>query len=56
LYKDILKRDLNRNIQTKQGKLFNIRVTATELIVKKFEIQKYKTGNYVFLVLKERGV
>lgn len=56
--KSILKQDLERNIETKKGKLFNIRVTATELAVKKFGFghdgRRYKTGNYAFLVLKER--
>lgn len=52
LYKDILKQDLNRFITTKQGKIYNIRVTATKKIVNKFNITGYKPNNYIFLVAK----
>ena len=50
LWKDLLKQDITRGIQTKKGHLINIRVTATELIVKRFNIKGYKRGNYSFFV------
>ncbi len=52
LYKDILRQDLNRFIATKQGDLYNIRVTATEKVVEKFNLKGYKLSNYMFLVIK----
>jgi len=55
LYKDVLKQDLERSILTPKGRLFNIRVTATDLAVKKLGGIGYKTGNYTFLVLHERS-
>uniref|UniRef100_A0A6M3IWT1 Uncharacterized protein n=1 Tax=viral metagenome TaxID=1070528 RepID=A0A6M3IWT1_9ZZZZ len=50
LYKHLLKEDITRLIETKKGKLCNIRVAATEKAVNKFNIKKYKRGNYMFLV------
>lgn len=50
LYKNVLKDDFKRCINARSGKLFNIRVTATELVVRKFNIKNYKAGNYMFLV------
>lgn len=49
-HKFLLKDDLQRYIKTKQGYLFNLRVTATEKVVNFFNIKRYKRGNYTFLV------
>lgn len=55
-HKFLLKEDLLRAIKTiYKGQLawkFNIRVSATEKVVKFFNIEGYKRGNYVFLVTK----
>ena len=51
LWKDLLKEDITRAIHTKKGTLFNIRVTATEKIVDKFNVKGYKRGNYMFMVV-----
>ena len=54
LYKNILKQDLQRWINTKKGRLYNIRVSATEKLIEKFGPGKgYKTGNYMFLVKRQ---
>lgn len=49
-YRKILRDDIFREIQTKEGHLLNIRVTATEQIVKKFNLNGYKRGNYTFFI------
>jgi len=48
--KKILKEDMQRIVDTKQGKLINIRVTATEKVVEKFNLKRYKRNNYMFLI------
>ena len=50
LFKNILKEDIDRYIVTKKGRLYNIRVTATEIVATKFKLDRYKRGNYMFLV------
>ena len=50
--KEILKEDIQREIQTKDGTLYNIRVSATETLVKRYNLKKYKRGNYSVLVRK----
>ena len=45
-----LSRDLERKIFTKKGFYINVRVTATELIVKKWKLNNYKKGNYQLFV------
>jgi len=49
-FRNLLKEDLNRLVFTDKGTLLNIRVTATEKVVNKFNIRGYKRGNYAFLV------
>mgnify|MGYP001611741983 FL=1 len=49
--KEVLKEDIERFIPTKTGKLYNIRVPATETLVEKYNLKKYKRGNYTILVL-----
>lgn len=47
----VLREDILRGIKTKRGNLYNIRVTATEAVVGKFEhTGKYKGANYMFEV------
>jgi len=48
--KRILKEDIKRLIITKAGTLVNIRVNATQKLVHKFKIKKYRLGNYMFLI------
>jgi hypothetical protein len=48
--KNILKEDIKRSISVKNGKLYNVRVSATEVIAEKYNLKKYKRGNYVILV------
>lgn len=50
LFKDVLNQDMQRIIKVKDGFLCNIRTTATEFVVKRFNIEKYKQGNYMFFV------
>lgn len=51
LYKDILKEDFERQLSVKRNKFWvNIRTTATEKIVDKFGLDKYKRANYVIEV------
>lgn len=52
LHKDILREDLERKIKTINGYMVNIRVGATELIVNKFGVDKYRKGNYIFEIIK----
>ncbi len=53
-HKFTLKNDLERGIKTKDGRLYNVRVTATEKAVSKFKHSgaKFKRANYMFLVKK----
>lgn len=46
MLKKLLTEDIHRKIMTKRGYLINIRGTATELIVKKWNLNNYKKGNY----------
>lgn len=50
----ILRRDLERSIDTEQGRLFNIRVPATDAVIQWFgtvkQMKQYKRQNYMFLV------
>lgn len=50
LFGAVLRDDLSRAITTKKGNLYNIRVTPTELVAKKYKLDNYKIGNYMFLV------
>lgn len=43
----IFENDLKRTMPIKGGYLINIRVGATELLVKKFGLKGYKRGNYM---------
>lgn len=42
----LLKEDVQRRIKIKNGFLINIRVSATEALVKQFNLKNYKRGNY----------
>lgn len=50
--KSHLKKDLERKINTKIGFLVNLRVSATERIVRHFKIKGYKPGNYMIEVIQ----
>ena len=54
-YNFTLEEDFKRALETKQGQLFNIRVSATSAVIKKFADEqtkhKYQFHNYMFLVL-----
>ena len=50
-YKYLLVEDLKRVIKLKNGFLVNIRVSATDKLVKKFDLSNYKVGNYQILVV-----
>jgi len=50
-YKNLLREDMERGIKTKDGTLYNIRVSATQEVVRKWGLEKYKRANYMFLVL-----
>ena len=45
-YLDLVKTDSQRQIQTVGGFIINIRVTATELLVERYNLTNYKRGNY----------
>lgn len=51
---DVLKRDLLRFLEDKDGYLFNIRVPATQAVIGWFgttaQQKKFKRANYMFLV------
>jgi len=49
--KNTLKEDIERGVRVKNGKLYNIRVSPTETIAKKYSLKNYKRGNYVVLVI-----
>ena len=50
-YKNYVLKDWsNKRIKTKKGELVNLRVWATEKIVNRFNIERYKRGNYLFLI------
>ena len=52
LPKTMFKQDLNRTIPTRNGSyLLNIRVGATELLARKFELKNYKRANYMLEVV-----
>lgn len=46
-----LRNDLNRTIETKKAVLFNIRVTLTELLARKYGL-KIKRANYAIEITK----
>lgn len=48
----MLLEDIKRIIPIKRGELVNIRVPMTEKIVDKYNLKKYKRGNYMFLIVK----
>lgn len=50
--KTIFKQDIERKEQTKNGYLINIRVSATEILVRKYSLKHYQRHNYQILVLK----
>lgn len=52
--KQILKEDIHRKIRYKndKGYLINIRVPATDALVKKYKLNNYKLGNYSIEVIK----
>ena len=47
-----IKRDLDRILQTKHRYFLNIRISATEKLVKKYNLTNYKRGNYIIEVIK----
>lgn len=51
LDKTILKEDLDRRLHLCERFWVNIRVSATEKIVNRFKLQKYKRNNYVLEVV-----
>lgn len=51
-YKFTLKEDLKRIIDCKKYFLINVRVGATEKIVKHFKLDNYKRGNYMLKIIK----
>ena len=51
--RNMLASDMVRSMQVKGAKWYNIRVSATEAVVKHFMLTKYKKGNYVFEVKDE---
>ena len=53
LYPDILRKDFERAVKSRISRyvnFYNIRVTATELVVNHWNLRKYKRGNYMFEV------
>ena len=53
LFPDILREDFNRELKSRTSRyvsFYNIRVTATELVVKHWNLPKYKRNNYMFEV------
>ena len=52
-WKNLLKEDISRTIETKEGKLLNIRVPSTEKLVERFKTtgRNYKQGRYILLYL-----
>ena len=52
-YKDMVKEDAKNTITTIKGnKLACLRVWATEKVAKKYDLKKYKRGNYMFYIKK----
>lgn len=49
-YGDIFEEDIKRYYQTKQGRLYNIRVAAANYLVNKYHLKGYKQANYMILV------
>lgn len=43
-------KDLSRRIETKKGYYINIRVDATEALVKFYKLEKYRRGNYALFI------
>lgn len=50
-WKGVLLQDFTRSKDYKNGKIYNVRVTATEKLVKKFGLKRYKRGNYMIEVV-----
>lgn len=44
-------KDIRRQVHSIEGELYNIRVEATEWVIKKWKLPKYRRANYMFLVL-----
>jgi hypothetical protein len=51
-FKKVLTEDVERTIPTRNGSyLLNVRVSATEVLVEKYNLSNYKRGNYMIEVV-----
>ena len=50
----VLMRDMETKIITSKGFYVNIRVTATDLIARKYNLSNYKKGNYQLFIKKNK--
>lgn len=47
----MLLEDICRNVLAKKGYLINIRVSMTEKLVSKYDLPRYKRGNYMLQII-----